>query len=144
MSRGEGKRNKGIMNKNLFAGLDVSTQSCKLVVIDLEKHETVFITAVNYDKDLPDYDTKNGVIQGLGEGVSESDPTMWIEAVDTVFERLKQSEIEIPAIKSISVSGQQHGLVSLDADGNLTMERSKLWNDFATLEECRILPEATR
>jgi xylulokinase len=41
----------------------------------------------------------------------------------------------------MSVSGQQHGLVALDPEGNLTRPRSKLWNDFSTLEECRILTE---
>ncbi len=130
------------MTNNLFAGLDVSTQSCKLVVIDLEKSKTLFITTINYDIDLPTYGTKNGAIQGLGEGVSESDPRMWLEAVNLVFERLVQTDIVIPAIKCISVSGQQHGLVSLDAEGNLTRERSKLWNDFDTLEECNIMTKA--
>jgi xylulokinase len=131
------------MKNNLFAGLDVSTQSCKLVVIDLDKSNTVFITAINYDSDLPAYNTKNGAIKDLGVGVSESDPHMWLEAVDIIFERLKQSKVEIAAIKCIAVSGQQHGLVSLDENGNLTRERSKLWNDFDTLEECNILTKNT-
>jgi xylulokinase len=41
----------------------------------------------------------------------------------------------------MSVSGQQHGLVALDQAGNLSRSRSKLWNDFATQEECDILTE---
>jgi len=127
---------------NLFAGLDVSTQSCKLIVIDLELSDTVFIKTVNYDKDLPTYNTKNGAIQDLAEGVSESDPQMWLDAVDMVFGELKKSGVEISSIKCISVSGQQHGLVSLDKDGNLTRERSKLWNDFDTLDECNLMTEA--
>ncbi|MFC1619669.1 FGGY family carbohydrate kinase, partial [Candidatus Neomarinimicrobiota bacterium] len=32
-------------------------------------------------------------------------------------------------------------LVALDADGNLARARSKLWNDFSTLEECNIMTE---
>ena len=63
----------------LFAGLDVSTQSCKLVVIDCDAEEVIFVDSVNYDTDLPRYDTRNGVIQGQPEGVSESDPGMWLE-----------------------------------------------------------------
>ena len=66
----------------LFAGLDVSAQSCKLVVVDLEEEEIVFADSVNYDADLPAYDTENGVIRGMPESVSESDPRMWLEAVD--------------------------------------------------------------
>jgi len=129
------------MKQALFAGLDVSTQSCKLVIINLEK-EVVYVDSINYDADLPHYQTRNGVVQGLGEGVSESDPTMWIEAVETLFERLKNSAVSVNKIMEISVSGQQHGLVTLDEAGNLTRSRSKLWNDFSTLEECKLLTEA--
>ena len=59
----------------LFTGLDVSTQSCKLVVIDWDVKEIVYVDSVNYDTDLPQYNTRNGVIQGQAEGVSESDNT---------------------------------------------------------------------
>lgn len=129
------------MKQALFAGLDVSTQSCKLVIINLQK-AVIYTDSLIYDTDLPHYNTKNGVITGQAEGVSESDPNMWIEAVELLFERLKESAIEHHKIMGISVSGQQHGLVSLDAEGNLTRPRSKLWNDFSTLEECELLNEA--
>ncbi|MFC1569229.1 xylulokinase [bacterium] len=127
--------------EGLFAGLDVSTQGCKLLVIDLSTQSVVFVEAVNYDTDLPAYNTKNGVMQNQAEGVSESDPQMWIDALHVLFEKLKASSIAIDQIKCISVSGQQHGLVSIDAEGNLTRQRSKLWNDFATTEECDVLTE---
>jgi xylulokinase len=124
---------------SLFAGLDVSTQSCKLVVIDTDANAVVFVDAINYDDDLPQYGTVNGVKPGLAKGLSEADPKMWIEAVEKVFAKLKSSKIPIANIRCISVSGQQHGLVSLDAQGNLTRPASKLWNDFSTLEECEVL-----
>lgn len=123
---------------NLFAGLDVSTQSCKLVIVDINANTIVFVDSVNYDSDLPQYRTKNGVIQGLAEGVSESDPLMWLEAVDMVFHKAKTA-VPLNQIRCIAVSGQQHGLVALDANGRLARARSKLWNDFSTLEECEIL-----
>ncbi|VAX23052.1 Xylulose kinase [hydrothermal vent metagenome] len=128
--------------KNLFAGIDSSTQSTKLVVINYDNQEVVFNGSVNYDTDLPKYNTKNGVVQGLGEGISESEPTMWIEALEILFKRLYRSNIPQENIKAISVSGQQHGLVSLDNEGSLTRKRSKLWNDFSTQEECDLLTEA--
>lgn len=124
-----------------YAGLDVSTQSCKLVVVDLSSDAVAFVNAVNYDTDLPQYHTKNGVNQNQPEGVSESDPKMWIEAVERVFSYLKDSDVPIGQIRCIAVSGQQHGLVTIDEDGRLTRPVSKLWNDFSTLEECRILTE---
>ena len=125
----------------LFAGLDVSTQSCKLVVIDAKDEKIVFVDSVVYDSDLPHYNTRNGVVQGQPEGVSESDPRMWLEAVDFVFDKLRKSKVPFNRIHGISVSGQQHGLVALDEEGNLARSTSKLWNDFSTQEECRILTE---
>lgn len=126
---------------NLFAGLDVSTQSCKLVIIETKTSKIVFIDSVSYDSDLPQYGTKNGVIEGLAEGVSESDPGMWLEAVNMVFAEALKTGIPMNQIRGLSVSGQQHGLVALDAEGRLTRARSKLWNDFSTLKECEILTE---
>ncbi|MFC1500182.1 xylulokinase [Candidatus Zixiibacteriota bacterium] len=127
--------------KGLFAGLDVSTQSCKIVVIDLEEERVIHLDSVNYDDDLPHFGTRDGVIQEVGEGISESDPTMWIEAVELILQRLMASEFDQKEILSLSVSGQQHGLVALDGAGNLARNRSKLWNDFSTTEECRLLTE---
>ncbi len=126
---------------SLFAGLDVSTQSCKLVVIDYDAKEVVYVTAVNYDNDLPHYDTKDGVIQGQPEGVSEANPKMWLEAVDEVFRRAQNANVPMGKIRCISVSGQQHGLVALDENDELARPTSKLWNDYSTAEECEILTE---
>jgi xylulokinase len=126
----------------LFAGIDLSTQSCKLIILDTKKEEAVYIDSLNYDQDLPLYNTHNGTVKGLKEGCSESDPHMWIEALDVLFTRLKQSKIHQENILCLSVSGQQHGLVSLDSQGKLSRKRSKLWNDFSTAEECEILTQA--
>ncbi|MCF7886470.1 MAG: xylulokinase [Candidatus Marinimicrobia bacterium] len=123
----------------LFAGLDVSTQGCKLLIIDHTNEEVVYTTSVNYDNDLSNYDTINGVIKDAPEGVSESEPQMWLDAVDMVFSQAKDDNVTLSNIKCIAVSGQQHGLVSLDENDNLTRNRSKLWNDFSTAEECQIL-----
>lgn len=130
------------MQDVLFAGLDVSTQSCKLVVLEWASRSVVHIDTVVYDRDLPQYNTLNGVIQGEKPGVSESDPHMWRDAVDLVLTRLKETSIPQSKIRCISVSGQQHGLVALTAQGALARGNSKLWNDFSTEAECRILTEA--
>jgi xylulokinase len=49
----------------LFAGLDVSTQSCKLVVIDPDAGAVVHVDRVAYDNDLPGYGTEDGAVAGL-------------------------------------------------------------------------------
>ena len=128
--------------QTLFAGIDSSTQGAKLLVIDVETSQVVWVDAVNFDSDLPHYNTKNGVRQTDEVGVSESDPNMWIEALEILCARLVKSDIPQHTIKAISVSGQQHGLVTLDDEGNLTRSMSKLWNDFSTQKECDLLTEA--
>lgn len=126
----------------LFAGLDVSTQSCKLVVIDLDAAEVVHVDRVVYDRDLAHYGTKSGVIADAPPGVSESEPGMWVEAVEIVLGRLATSDIPQERVRALALSGQQHGLVAIDAEGVLARPTSKLWNDFSTAEECEILTEA--
>jgi xylulokinase len=126
----------------LFAGLDVSTQGCKLVVIDPAEGAVRHVDRIDYDRDLPQYGTRQGAVPDLGDGVSESDPRMWIDAVELLLGRLAAHGVPAARIRCLSVSGQQHGLVALAADGSLARPRSKLWNDFATAEECRILTEA--
>lgn len=126
----------------LFAGLDVSTQSCKLVVIDEASGTAIHVDAVDYDRDLPQYETRQGAVQGLGPGVSESDPRMWIDAVNLLLQRLAAApEVPRQHIRCLAVSGQQHGLVALDRNGNLARPRAKLWNDFSAAEECELLTE---
>jgi xylulokinase len=124
---------------NFYAGLDVSTQSCKLVIIDLDGKCTLHLDTINYDNDLTHYKTENGTRNDAGFGVSESDPNMWLEAIHKLFDRLKQKGELIRQIKAISVSGQQHGLVTITNEGDLSRPFSKLWNDFSTGEECEIL-----
>ncbi|MDX1393225.1 MAG: FGGY family carbohydrate kinase [Gemmatimonadota bacterium] len=129
------------MGERLFAGLDVSTQSCKLVVIDLDAGAVVHVDRVAYDDDLPSYGTRDGVIADAPEGVSESEPGMWIEAVELVLGRLDSSPIAQDRVRAIAVSGQQHGLVAIDGEGRLARRTAKLWNDYSTVEECEILTE---
>ena len=125
--------------EDLFAGVDVSTQGQKIVIIDLEKRSVIYSDSINYDIDLPKYNTLNGVLKDTDFGVSESNPNMWIDSLHLLFERLKTSSDIIQSIKAISIAGQQHGLVAVDKDGNLAKSTSKLWNDFSTAEECEIL-----
>ncbi len=125
----------------LFAGLDVSTQSTKIVIIDLQKQQQVYSDSLNYDQYLPHYQTINGTILSSEFGVSESNPLMWLEAIDLLFAKLAKRPEIIASIRAISVSGQQHGLVTLNTEGHLSRLTSKLWNDFSTEQECQILTE---
>ena len=131
------------MNK-LILGIDVSTQGAKVVVLDLQSKSQIYVDKINYDKDLALYGTKNGttVSKDYQKGSAESDPIMWLDALNLLLERMSKSkDIDIKNIKAISVSGQQHGLVCVDENGNLSRKTAKLWNDYTTEKECRILTD---
>ena len=78
-------------NMNLFAGLDVSTQSTKLVLIDTDSSTLLYAKSINYDNDLPAYETENGTRKSEKVGVSESDPNMWITAIETLLTDLSKT-----------------------------------------------------
>lgn len=89
----------------VFLGLDLSTQQLKAIVTT-EKGNVVHETAVNFDRDLPQYGTKGGAIQGLRAGEVTSPVAMWIAAIDLLLERMKSEGVEIHQIVGISGAGQ--------------------------------------
>ncbi len=127
---------------NRFIGIDVSTQSCKGVCINTDSGKVESVHSINYDRDLPSYGTYNGVIPSNRAGLSESDPIMWLDALQMLFRYWSDAGVPLESVKALSVSGQQHGLVAIDEQGRLTRTRSKLWNDVSTEKECRLLTDA--
>ena len=101
-----------------------------MVVIDLDNDSIIYSDSVNYDNDLPDYETFNGVIRNNPPGVSESDPNMWVDGLHILFKKLSKRTDIISSIKCLSVSGQQQGLLGLDRAGKLAKTPTKLWIDF--------------
>lgn len=102
--------------RRLVAGVDSSTQSCKVVIAD------------------PD----TGAIRRSGaaphpEG-TEVDPEAWWEALQLAVERAGGFD----DVAAISVSGQQHGLVALDEDGRVIRD-ALLWNDLRSGGAARAL-----
>ncbi len=126
----------------LYLGFDLSTQGAKLVVLSLPEHRIVWSSALNFDRDLPHYHTHEGRRRHEDPRVSEADPLMWIEAVERLLSAFAQSGLDGQRVRALSVSGQQHGLVCLDAEGQLTRPLAKLWNDTSTDRECAELHAA--
>ncbi|HET9093775.1 MAG TPA: xylulokinase [Solirubrobacteraceae bacterium] len=90
----------------LVAGVDSSTQSCKVVICDLETGRVVRSGRAPH----PDG--------------TEVDPDAWWTALqDALAEAGGLADVE-----AISLAGQQHGLVALDADGAV-IRPALLWND---------------
>ncbi|KAI0684285.1 D-xylulose kinase [Cytidiella melzeri] len=140
----------------LFLGLDLSTQGLKAVLIT-EESEVVHESAVNFDRELPHYETTNGAIRGPDEGEVTSPVRMWLEAMDLIVSKLKTAGVNLGQIMAISGDGQQHGSVfwSNDAERLLstlhpeqslaeqlapaafTFQRSPIWQDSSTTQDCR-------
>ena len=89
----------------LFLGLDLSTQQLKAVLIS-ETGRVVKETSVNFDRDLPQYGTRGGAIQGLAAGEVTSPVAMWVAAMDLLLERMKLERFEFGRIMGISGAGQ--------------------------------------
>jgi xylulokinase len=110
--------------KPLVAGVDCSTQSTKVVVIDPESGKIVGQGQAAH------------TIAGTG-GARETDPDVWWQAF---LGALGQTGLR-SEIGSISVAGQQHGLVCLD-EFDKPLRPAMLWNDTRSAPDAALLVEA--
>ena len=94
------------MSRPLVAGVDSSTQSCKVVVADAE----------------------TGAITRTGQAPhpdgTEVDPAAWWAALNTAVEAAGG----LDDVAALGVAGQQHGMVCLTEDGEV-VRPALLWND---------------
>ncbi|MEW9571799.1 xylulokinase [Rhodanobacter sp. Si-c] len=106
---------------SLVVGLDVGTQSAKLVAYDFVTHEVV----ATHGRPLE--------LSAGDDGSREQEAGWWLDAIRACFAELE------PALRvrvaAIGVSGQQHGFVPLDAAGRV-LAPAKLWCDTSTQREC--------
>ena len=108
----------------LFIGIDSGTQGTKGVVFSRKEGR---IQAEAY--------TDHQLIENIG-GRREQKPKWWIDACSNVIGRLlKKSKVSRDMICGIGVSGQQHGMVPLDARGEV-IRPAKLWCDTETSPQC--------
>ena len=139
----------------LFLGLDSSTQSLSAVVIDLDTGKVVYEHSLNFDKALPQFKTRNGVLPNRDPLVKHSNPLLWAAALDLLFAQMKKDKVALKNLLAVSGSGQQHGSVYLnekaaDALANLDPKKSladnlegifarktsPIWMDSSTAKEC--------
>ena len=100
------------MTERLVAGVDSSTQSTKVEVRDLDTGAVVSRGSAPHPTTTPPR--------------SEQDPQAWWVAFETAW-----AAAGSPDVEAISVAGQQHGMVVLDAD-RAVVRPAKLWNDTET------------
>ncbi|XP_049387230.1 xylulose kinase 2-like, partial [Solanum stenotomum] len=143
---------------SLFLGFDCSTQSLKATVLDAYLN-IIISELVNYDSELPHYNTKGGVFRDqIVNGRIVSPTLMWVEALDLILHRLEMSNLNFGKIAAVSGSAQQHGSVywkngsfeilsSLDPKKPLvdqfldafSIEKSPIWMDCSTTEQCKAI-----
>ena len=98
-------------------GIDVGTTGVKAVAVSPDG-EFLGRSEEGYPVSMP------------RQGWSEQDPEAWWRATESALERLGVADVA-----GIGLSGQMHGLVVLDADGNV-LRPAILWNDQRTAAEC--------
>lgn len=102
-----------------FIGLDIGTSSVKAMLISESKIEKVI--SADYPINFPQ------------NGWSEQNPEDWYSAVIALLKELAGSA-PAGSIKSVSFSGQMHGLVMLDEKYN-AIRPAILWNDGRSIKE---------
>ncbi|MBS0226460.1 MAG: xylulokinase [Proteobacteria bacterium] len=112
---------------SLYAGIDAGTQSLKVVVYDAATKQV--IASASECLELASRD----------DGSREQNPADWIQALRDCFARIDAGVRS--RIVALAVSGQQHGLVPVDADGNV-LAPAKLWCDTSTSLECDEIMDA--
>jgi xylulokinase len=110
--------------RTLVAGVDCSTQSTKVVVVDADTGQRAGQGQASH------------AVSGT-EGARETHPDVWWEALRTALAETGLAS----EIAAISVAGQQHGLVCLDAAGK-PLRPAMLWNDTRSAPDAACLVEA--
>ena len=106
-----------------FLGLDISTTATKVLLID-STGQVVVVSSTSYPFETP---------RPLW---SEQHPDLWWDgAQKSIRAVLKQSGVGPAQIGGIGLTGQMHGLVLLNAAGNV-LRPAILWNDQRTQAQC--------
>ncbi len=108
-------------------GIDLGTQSCKVVVYDYEKKSVVARSQASLD------------LTARNDGSREQDAAWYEAALASCFAAIPAAARS--SIVALGVSGQQHGFVPLDASGK-AVHTVKLWCDTSTAPECAELTKA--
>lgn len=104
----------------VVVGVDSSTQSCKVLVLDAATGETVAAGSAPHP-----------------EGTAV-DPRAWLSALREAWNAAR-----VPArsdVLGVGISAQQHGLVALD-DDDVPVHDALLWNDVRSAEQARRMLE---
>ncbi|MFP3043110.1 xylulokinase [Treponema primitia] len=109
------------------AGIDMGTQSIKVVLYDWKAHRIIASRAEPVE------------LIAESDGTREQKTEWFDAALEKCFSAFSPEDKN--SIAAIGISGHQHGFVPLDAEGK-ALYNVKLWNDTSTAEECRLITQA--
>src|SRR5271157_4439684 len=99
-------------NKRLSLGLDLSTQSLSVVLIDIDLRSIVYQCSLDYQKDtrLKKYGIQgqNYILPPKSEGEANQPPKMFFAALDAIFTDMKSAGLPMRDILVCNTSAQQH------------------------------------
>jgi len=108
---------------SILVGVDCGTQGTKVIIVDTS---TACV--------LAECSSAHKLISE-SNGCREQDPQWWIDAFISAYtQALHKAHIDAKEIDAIGISGQQHGLVVLDANAQV-IRNAKLWCDTETATE---------
>ena len=111
------------MSKTYFLGIDVSTTGSKALLID--DSGAVIATAASAH-----------TLQTPRPLWSEQNPAEWWQAVSLAIRAvLAQAGLSGENVRAVGLTGQMHGLVLLDGEGQV-LRPAILWNDQRTQSQC--------
>lgn len=111
-----------------FIGVDSGTQGTKTILMDGMSGKVKASASASYS-----------LIAGLPPGAKEQHPRIWAAAMEkTIREVVAVAKAKPSEVKGIGISGQQHGLVALDEQGEV-IRPAKLWCDTSTADEAEAL-----
>ena len=106
-----------------FIGIDTSTTATKALLIDAEG-QLLGVAANEYSFESP---------RPLW---SEQSPQLWWDAtIQSIRQLMKKTGVDKNGIQGIGLTGQMHGLVLLDENGDV-LRPAILWNDQRTAAQC--------
>jgi xylulokinase len=107
----------------LVAGVDSSTKSTKVVIVDIDDGTIVASATARHPSTTPPR--------------SEQDPQSWWRALSKAWSECGPIT---RSVEAISIAAQQHGMVALDENGE-PVHPAKLWNDAESAPQSTALTE---
>ncbi len=119
----------------MYLGLNCNQNTFSATVLDPKSGEVVYFDVVDFDKDLPHRETREGIIQGDNPGEYGIDPQVLVESLELLLENLLDfTEIEIADITHITGSASAS---TIFVEKSFTEIISKLNPSIPAIEQIR-------